>query len=249
MSQPSPKTKARPAPSGKPKTKTAPAPRPSPPPPRVNATRYIWIPPHSCFTRSIQLLDLTPQDLPFSQDEDRDYDIARDGAASSTSAPLWTLRKTGILKHFLVYEGDPPERDGDTGGDADGGQDSGAVAVWHQARWEWGTAEVSFPRPGGDYPTHPVTMRHQKKGNIFSRSEVFVYDSAEYVWRFDSRWTKCRLALFKRTAGGEVVVARYRGRFPVVTAAGCLKVDEGEVNVLLAALTCATMLRKELQRR
>jgi hypothetical protein len=227
-----------------------------------NPTRAIWIPSHACWTTHLKIHDLTPYQLDLTHGEAENYRNARKAANFTNeqldaNPPLWTIEKQGLFKHMNVYEGDIE----------DSRNDQRIVCEWNQARWECGVSRFTFlessptlasvkavhdasQQASRSYPTHNMTMQRITRVNLFERSESFVIDSQEYVWRWDNIWSPRQLTLYKTLSSGtSTPVARYHGQIPFCKAAGLLTVDEYEVNLFMAVVTCCAMVRKDLKRQ
>jgi len=208
-----------------------------------NGSRAIWITPFACRTGRVKIVDLTPCNLPFGTNEDEDYEAAKAKAAdlaesSDAAPPAWTFRRTGFWKNIVIYEGDPPPN-----------KQEGIVAVWNPPKWDLGLSVFTFPHQSSEtketYPTHTITLKKDRP----KRTECFVSDSFQYIWRWDNVWAGRCLSLFRVINGEEVQVARYKGQKPWRRHGGLLLIDESEVDAALAMIGCVSTLRKDLIRR
>lgn len=149
--------------------------------------------------------------------------------------PAYTLNQRGWWKPYDCYSGDFVEK----------GTNSLPLAEWKPSNYDMDSQQFKFPE-GSTASDHDITLKRVK---VLNRDEWFVQDSVLYTWRFDNRFVRARMTLFKKTGQEEKAIARFHGPHPAFRTGGALSINENEVDFLVALLTCCGMLRKDRQRR
>ncbi|KAH6677826.1 hypothetical protein F5X68DRAFT_263995 [Plectosphaerella plurivora] len=117
-------------------------------------------------------------------------------------------------------------------------EDAPALASWDPSHWEHGSNDFSFP---ADSPHSSHALSMTRRGVL--RNEGFVKDSVEYVWKCDSV-SRRTTTLYKNIGGRETVVAKYATPSVFSKTGGTMVVDSGEIDLIVAILTCAGMVLK-----
>jgi hypothetical protein len=202
----------------------------------IQITRIIYITPHQSLTSEIRVHDLTTSLSQSSSSKEFLSESESVGQSLIDATPLYTLVRQGWWHAIPVYQGKP-----------DGKTDSDAVATWRPSRGSLGTQKFAFP-PNSPNSSHTLSMKRPS----FRHSELFVQESVEYIWRFESRSIgKVRrpITLWKKIGNHEIPVARFQSPYRVSKTGGTLIVNEKEVDLVVAFVTCCGMLRKIRQRR
>jgi hypothetical protein len=197
-----------------------------PPVPPLQHTHVIQLFPHKSHD-GIKIHDLTPSiTTPYPSDafKEETLQLAKDRA---DSPPTWIIR-------------DPPRSQGNRIRTLHFSPDEDApvLASWDPSRWEHGTNDFSFP---DDSPHSSHVISTTRRGML--RHEAFVKDSVEYIWKCDSA-SRRTTTLYKTIGGREMVVAKYAMPSIFAKTGGTLVVDAGEVDLVVAILTCAGMVLK-----
>lgn len=199
-------------------------PTPESPPSPLQHTHVLQIFPHKS-REGINIHDLTASiTAPYPSDafKQQALALAKDRA---DSPPTWTIRDPDRSRPGRIRT-------------LHGNSSDEVLASWDPSHWEHGANDFSFP-DGSPHCTHALAMT--RRGVL--RHEAFVHDSVPHVWRCDSV-SRRTATLYKEIGGREMVVARYATPSVFSKTGGTLVVDAGEVDLVVALLTCAGMILK-----
>lgn len=192
-------------------------------------THTLYITPHNSTHKTVKIHDITGvSTAPYSSDRHNE-ETEEIGQARPDEAANWILDNHHHWRTATLHPGHAATKTTDT-----------ALASWTPSRWSQGKNEFDFP-PGSPHSSHGLVM--QRQGVLSYRVETFVKDSVQYLWRYDG-YSRRKLTLWKVLGGGKTAVAKYKAPYRVATTGGTLVVDSGEVDLVVAVLTCLGMLRK-----
>jgi hypothetical protein len=202
-----------------------------PPPANQEATctTAVYIRPFNALSTEIRIIDIK-EDVPLQGDVYK----ASKKLSLRTRAPAYSLKQRGWWQPYNCYSGNVFDKN----------TDPPLVAEWKPSNYDMDSQLFTFPE-GSLSSDHDITLRRVK---MLNRHEWFVHNSDLYTWRFDNRFTRAKMTLFKKFVEGEKAVATFHGPLPVIRTCGALSIDENEVDILIAILTCCGVLRKDRQR-
>ncbi|KAK1826120.1 hypothetical protein QBC39DRAFT_29717 [Podospora conica] len=201
-----------------------------------HGSKVIYIAPHTLHSKSIKIFDLTNLvGTPRHSDEffEETEALGKAKLAADDDA-AWLLRLDptprgfGKNKPFICTEHNRSEDD--------------ATASWFPSAWTIGKNRVAFPA-GSPHSEHEIVMTRPKS---WSRTEGFVKDSIQFLWRHDGI-SRRSLGLWTVIGGQESLAAQYKSPVRFTRTGGTLLVDTTKVDLVVAFLTCAAMLRKIMQ--
>lgn len=202
-------------------------------------TRAVYLHNHTLFGTTINATDLTPHLSRSYDDPDFVAEALRVAFSRCTLdkgeawlPPTWTIRRRDFFSRVM---------------DVIDMASGASLARWTLALRSAGASELTFP-DGSSHSSHPITVRPAAGGVMLQ--ERFVIDSAELAWKIE-RVANPFDVNYKlvRTAGGHArVVARYAHPPGSMGRGGILSVDEGEVDVVVALVTCCVMIKKRVQK-
>lgn len=199
--------------------------------PSLHVGKVIYIAPHTLYTTSIKIFDITPLvNMPHHSDGlFAETEVLGQAKLKADEAPTWLLRldrtRPGKKKPFICTEHNGSEDD--------------ATALWYASTWAHGKNRISFPL-GSSHSEHNIAMLRPKS---MWRTEGFVKDSTQFLWRYDGM-SRRSLGLWTVIRGQESIVAQYKAPSRFSRMGGTLVVDTTKVDHVVAFLTCTAMLRK-----
>jgi hypothetical protein len=201
-------------------------------------TRNVYLHNHTLFGTTINVTDLTLEVIKSYDDPDFVAEALR--VAFAQCAPEKGVAK--LPPTWMIRRGDFFSRAMNVVETATGA----SLATWTLALLSAGTSELAFPA-GSPHSSHPITMRPVKG---FMVQERFVVDSAELAWKIErgANVFDVRYKLVRTAAGHARVVARYAHPPGSMYRGGILSVDENEVDIVVALVTCCVMIKKRVQK-
>jgi hypothetical protein len=198
----------------------------------IKFTRVVWIALHNALSINIKIYDITSEVL----DKPDGFEDAKAISKSLADRPVtYLIKQKGWWKEYELFDGDLSDKK----------STPPILASWKPSRHHMMDQKFSFPSESS-HSDHEITLKRIK---LMKRQETFVKDSVEYYWHFDTSMARSKLVLVRKTGQEEKIVARFKGPFPTIRTSGALAVDEEEVDLIVALLTCCGMLRKDRQRR
>jgi hypothetical protein len=197
----------------------------------LHASKVIYIAPHTTFTTSIKIFDITHLiNIPHHSDGFlAETEVLGQGKLAADETPTWLLRldptRAGKKKPFICTEHDGSEDD--------------ATALWFPSAWVHGKNRIAFPL-GSPHSEHDIAMLRPKS---LSRTEGFVKDSIQFLWRYDGM-SRRSLGLWVVIGGQESIAAQYKAPSRFSRTGGTLLVNTTKVDLVVAFMTCVAMLRK-----
>jgi hypothetical protein len=196
-------------------------------------TRIIYITPHSSYTSKIKVHDLTNSISAAFTSELFPTETENTGKSLADASSLYTIIQPGWWRPSTIYPGNSDEK-----------SDSDVLATWKPSRGSLASQIFTFPA-SSPHSSHNITLK--RLSAPFRYAEVFVKDSVEYIWKFEGS-SRRRITLLKKIGSWETTIAKYRGPYRFGKTGGTLVVNEAEVDILVAILTCCAELRKVRQR-
>jgi hypothetical protein len=199
-----------------------------------NPTRTYYIKPHCSLTKNIKIFNLTPHlTIPYGSPDFPAH--ARAVAENSALTPDLTVRKENVWStRYGIFEND--------------GNGDREIGSWRASCFSTGKSHIDFLDEAGK-GRHDITLQKLAGMGLFSRDEVFVFNSVQYLWAYKSWHCSNRIALYKMLPGGEKqLVGRYWQGWDWRTG-GTFVVDERELDDVVGVLTCVVQLKKRRQRQ
>lgn len=198
----------------------------------LHVSKIIYIAPHTAFTTSIKIFDITHLvNTPHHHSDEflAETEVLGQAKLTADDTPTWLLRldpsRAGKKKAFTCT--------------AHTGRLNDATASWFPSAWTHGKNRIAFP-PGSPHSEHEIVMLRPKS---LSRTEGFVKDSIPFLWRHDGM-SRRSLGLWVVMGGQESIAAQYKAPSRFARTGGTLVVDTAKVDHVVALLTCVAMLRK-----
>ncbi|KAI9764173.1 MAG: hypothetical protein M1840_008655 [Geoglossum simile] len=203
-------------------------------PPPLNPTRTYYIKPHSSFTKNIEILNLTPH-LAISYDSPDFPAHAKTIAKTSSFTPSLTVQKQNLFgTSYGIFE--------------NGGNGDREIGTWRASCFSTGKSHINFLDEDGK-GRHDITLEKLPGMRLFSRDEVFVFNSVQYLWTYESWYCSNRIALYKMLPGGEKqLVGRFWQGWDWRTG-GTFVMDARELDDAVGVITCVVQLKKRRQRQ
>ncbi|KAI9777770.1 MAG: hypothetical protein M1839_008565 [Geoglossum umbratile] len=199
-----------------------------------NPTLTYYIKPHCSWTKTIEILDLTPHlTIPYGSS---DFPAHTKSIAKTPSlAPSLTVQKQNVwgTKYGIFENSENGERE---------------IAKWTASCFSTGRSHIKFLEEGGK-SRHDITLQKPAGISMLSRDESFVFNSVEYLWSYESWYCAHRIQLFRMLPGGEKqLVARFWQGWDWKTG-GTFVVDARELDEVVGVITCVVELKKRRQRQ
>jgi hypothetical protein len=138
-----------------------------------------------------------------------------------------------------------PETQCDEDEAEDGGESSSArpfLAEYQSPLLGYGVTHLTFP-PGSQHSSHEITVRPL---NATRRTQGWVQDSVRYAWDVNRRLFPGGggvLSLWKAIGSTQKIeIGRYQSETGKFMPGGMMAVDEDEIDLLVAVLTCLAVL-------
>lgn len=196
--------------------------------------RILYISPFTGSTKGIKIYDETNElraQYPGEITSDFKKNAKSIAEAQDPASSLYTIkRENWQMSSFSIRDG--------------GSTDGPTLGHWKAPHFSTGTTELSFPADS-KHSSHNFTMHPRK---WYRSSEVFVVNSATYIWQAATKVTERRWSLFKIVKGQRIEIARFEMGWGWGSG-GVLVVNEDEVDSLLASWTCCIIMRKRFQRQ
>jgi hypothetical protein len=204
-------------------------------------TRVFWIAQFGVMSKAIKIYDITSST---SQSKEIYREPKEASKLVKDQAATYSFKKRGWRKPYDMYHGDWTT--------SDTTEPAPIIASWKGNR-QMRSSHYSFPE-SSPHSSHDITM---KRMTVWKRTETFIVDSVQYSWKFNNGYTRSKLTLTRTLGGRETVVAHFNGLFPHIYQAGVLSIQDDLEDggkdaynlIVLAIMTCCTMLRKDRQRR
>ncbi|KAH6695072.1 hypothetical protein F5X68DRAFT_28281 [Plectosphaerella plurivora] len=202
-------------------------------------TRNVYLHNHTLFGTTINATDLTSHLAKTYSDPDFVAEALQVAFAQCTPekgeaalTPTWTIRRGDFFSRAM-----------DVVETATGA----SLARWTLALLSTSASELTFSSDS-PHSSHPITVR--PVGSSSMLQERFVVDSAELAWKIErgANPFDVRYKLVRTAAGHAHVVARYAHPPGSMYRGGILSVDENEVDVVVALVTCCVMIKKRVQK-
>ncbi|KAF2816938.1 uncharacterized protein BDZ99DRAFT_564759 [Mytilinidion resinicola] len=198
--------------------------------PSFAPTHTFWITPHSLFTRSIPVYDLTSGiSTPYTGLSPAYKAAVQKALKDHCPTPCYTLTRQNWLglRYTITDVASVP------------------VAEWKHPWSSVGEALLTFPADS-THSTHAVALRNKRWGR---RTETFVMDSVTYEWASDSLLVSQYMTLYKVLGSQRAEVGKFAAkRWGGWSTGGTFVVDTNEVDELVAVLSLAVVLKKKRQR-
>jgi hypothetical protein len=199
--------------------------------------RTFYIIPHTGFTKTIQVLDLTGlTKTPHTSENDFQNEV-KEIIKKSSQPPWLSITRTPhwYSKSFLIHKGAPKD---------EAGASATPIANWKGGMFSASENIITFPELS-PYCSHPITL---KADSVWKFREHFVKNSVTYEWKPDNVLTNQRKFTLYRIIGKEKVeVGRYLQGWSFKYG-GVLVIDDSEVGDVVAVTSMVSVLRKKRQK-
>jgi hypothetical protein len=194
----------------------------------VKLNRIFYIVPHTGFTKTITVLDLTGQvkaEYPSEEFEKETKQLA----TKSPPQPFLNITRTPrwYSKNFVVEKG----------------SEKGQIAQWKGGMFSTSSNTLTFP-PDSPHSSHPITIEAE---NNWKFREQFVKDSVIYQWKPDNALTARKFTMFKIIGDQKQAVGRYLEEWSMKYG-GTLALNSDEIDEVVAVLSIVNILRKKRQK-
>jgi hypothetical protein len=195
----------------------------------LTPNRTFYIVPHSGFTKTINVLEITElikADYPSEQFEKQ----AKDIATNTPPQPWLTITRTPrwYSKNFVVKKQ---------------GEKSGEIAQWKAGMFSSSSNTFTFPADS-PHSSHPIKIVAE---NTFRFREQFIKDSVTYLWKPENGILARKFTLFKIIGTQKQIVGKYWQGWQLKHG-GTLVLNTHEIDEVVAVMSMVSILRKKRQK-
>jgi hypothetical protein len=194
----------------------------------VKPNRVFYIVPHTGFTKTITVLDLTGQIK--AEYPSEEFEKETKALATKSPPPSWlniTRTPRWYSKNFVVEKG----------------SDKSQIAHWKGGMFSTSSNTLTFPLDS-PHSSHPITIEPE---STWKFREQFVKDSVIYQWKPDNVLTARKFTMFKIIGDQKQAVGRYLEEWSIKYG-GILVLNSDEIDEVVAVLSIVSILRKKRQK-
>jgi hypothetical protein len=198
--------------------------------PNFAPTHTFWLTPHSPFTRSILVYDLTTDiSTPYTGLSPAYKAAIQKALKDHSPTPYCTItRQNWLGSRYTITD-----------------SQSTHICDWKHPWSSVGEAVLTFPADS-THSSHAISLKNKRWG---LRTEVFVVDSVPYEWASDSLFVSQNMTLYTVLRDQRVEVGKFANRWwGSWSTGGVLVVDARKVDDLVAVMSLAVVLKKKRQR-